>query len=402
MRKIVAHGMAVLLLLSAFILVPCTEPVLAQTDDEPLAEEEMSFEDFDEGLDSLGMEEEVSDAAAETAPDEEALPMEEEAGMEGLLEPEVLPEVDPFAEAEPMEEAGVDEFAEDEEADWGISGDEAMDEDPFVEAEPMEETAEETAPTDEPEMADEPAPAMAEEDFKIESTVDEIESIETEQVVFDHSGEVIALALKLKAAEAEIERLRAGVEDSDQSLVDELRDQLESTHREVEQLKRDMRRDDSGARQAGKVASLRGELKHSEKEKRALRAQVQQIAAQLQAARARGEKSGDLEKAEKEIERLRDLIKRIWQANRREKLNMHYNMAAAYRAGGMLEKAESHYMKALAIDPEDPGVHYNLAILYDDELKNKRKAREHYEKFLELAPDDKDAAKVVEWMATMD
>jgi len=393
MRKIAARGIAVLLLLSAFILVPCMEPVRAQTDEEPLAEEEMPFEEFDEGFESLDMEEEE--------------PVEEE-GMEDMPEPEVLSEEDPFAEAEPMAEAKEDEVAEADEGDWDVAEEEAADEDPFAEAEPIEEMAEEPEMA-EPASADKPAPAgkpaaMAEEDFDIESAVDEIESIETEEVVFDHSSEVIALALKLNAAEEEIERLRSGVFESDDSLVDELREELKSTQDELEELEKAVSVGKASVKQAGKMASLESKLKQSEKEKRALRAKIDLAAAQLRAAKARtgGEKSGDLEKAEKEIERLRDLVKRIWQANRREKLNMHYNMAAAYRAGDMMEKAESHYVQALKIDPEDAGVHYNLAILYDDEIKNKKKAREHYEKFLELAPDDKDAAQVVQWLATMD
>ncbi|MDD4871442.1 MAG: tetratricopeptide repeat protein, partial [Kiritimatiellae bacterium] len=102
-----------------------------------------------------------------------------------------------------------------------------------------------------------------------------------------------------------------------------------------------------------------------------------------------------------EIERLKDVVRKILYASRRESLVFHYNMAAIYRASMMYKKAEEEYLKALAIDPADAGVHYNLAILYDDNFKNKKKAKFHYEKFLELAPDDPDAPKVREWLATM-
>ena len=79
----------------------------------------------------------------------------------------------------------------------------------------------------------------------------------------------------------------------------------------------------------------------------------------------------------------------------------HYNMAAIYRSNMLYKKAEEAYVKALEIDPRDAGVHYNLAILYDDNFKDKKKAKYHYERFLELAPEDPDAPKVREWLSSI-
>ena len=67
----------------------------------------------------------------------------------------------------------------------------------------------------------------------------------------------------------------------------------------------------------------------------------------------------------------------------------------------MYKKAEEEYLAALAIDPNDAGVHYNLAILYDDNFKDRKKAKIHYERFLELAPDDADVPKVREWLSSL-
>lgn len=113
------------------------------------------------------------------------------------------------------------------------------------------------------------------------------------------------------------------------------------------------------------------------------------------------QKEKELAAAKKEIERLREYVKKILDQNRRERLAMHYNMGCAFRAAKDFKRAESEFRKALEVDPADAGTHYNLAILYDDDLRDKRKAKEHYEKFLEIAPDDKDAAKVREWLSSI-
>lgn len=108
-----------------------------------------------------------------------------------------------------------------------------------------------------------------------------------------------------------------------------------------------------------------------------------------------------LAEANQEISRLRDLARRIGEANKREKVTMYYNIGCVYRATRQYRKAEAKFLNALELDPYDADVHYNLAILYDDDLNEKEKARKHYEKFLELAPNDKDAAKVQEWLASL-
>ena len=109
-------------------------------------------------------------------------------------------------------------------------------------------------------------------------------------------------------------------------------------------------------------------------------------------------KQVELNTANKEIARLQEIIQKMLQVNRKEQANMHYNMGCAYKAGRLYNKAESAFLAALALTPDDPAVHYNLGVLYDDDLKNKDKAREHYKKFLKLAPDDPDAAQVQEWL----
>lgn len=109
----------------------------------------------------------------------------------------------------------------------------------------------------------------------------------------------------------------------------------------------------------------------------------------------------ELAKANEEVGRLKTVVAKIREASRRESLVFHYNMAAIYRSNMMYKKAEEEYLKSIAIDPNDAGVHYNLAILYDDNFKDKKKAKQHYQRFLELAPEDPDAPKVQEWLSSI-
>jgi tetratricopeptide (TPR) repeat protein len=109
-----------------------------------------------------------------------------------------------------------------------------------------------------------------------------------------------------------------------------------------------------------------------------------------------------LQECRAEIERLKDVIRRIWEANHREKVNSHYNMGCVYKACRLYRNAEAELLKALQLDASDPGVHFNLGVLYDDDLKNKERARYHYKRFLELAPNDRDAPRVHEWLLSLD
>jgi tetratricopeptide (TPR) repeat protein len=82
----------------------------------------------------------------------------------------------------------------------------------------------------------------------------------------------------------------------------------------------------------------------------------------------------------------------------RERRDMHFNMGVMYARGGKYRSAEREYLKALEIDPGDPDVHYNLGILYDDNLGDKAKAATHYRRFLMLRPHGPDAEAVRGWL----
>lgn len=62
------------------------------------------------------------------------------------------------------------------------------------------------------------------------------------------------------------------------------------------------------------------------------------------------------------------------------------------------DEAIAEYEKALEFDENYAYAHYNLGVLYDSYKKQPEKAIAHYEKYLKLMPDEKDAAKVKEWL----
>lgn len=109
-----------------------------------------------------------------------------------------------------------------------------------------------------------------------------------------------------------------------------------------------------------------------------------------------------LAKAQKMTELLERARTEVQQADNREKLNMHYNMAVIYAKEGRLRDAEDEYLKALRIDPSDADIHYNLGILYDQDLKRADKAVIHYKRYLTLRPNAADADQVKSWILDLE
>jgi tetratricopeptide (TPR) repeat protein len=105
--------------------------------------------------------------------------------------------------------------------------------------------------------------------------------------------------------------------------------------------------------------------------------------------------------ARAEVARMKDLVRRIVIANRREKSQAHYNMGCVYRESGKVREAERAFLAAERHHPNDSAVQYNLGILYEEDLGLRGKARKHYQRFIELAPNDPDAGLVYEWLTSL-
>ncbi len=83
---------------------------------------------------------------------------------------------------------------------------------------------------------------------------------------------------------------------------------------------------------------------------------------------------------------------------RNDTATMHYNLAVILTEQQNFSAALLEYRKVLEIRPNDPDAHYNLAVIYDDYLKNNEKALEHYRRYIEAAPNTAEAQKVRQWI----
>ncbi len=101
--------------------------------------------------------------------------------------------------------------------------------------------------------------------------------------------------------------------------------------------------------------------------------------------------------AEKEVA-LRAELEQAIATTRRDRVTLAYNLGCVYKVNRQYDRAEREFLRALQFAPDDAASHFNLGILYDDHLEDRAKARKHYERFLELAPDDPDVPRVIQWL----
>ena len=68
----------------------------------------------------------------------------------------------------------------------------------------------------------------------------------------------------------------------------------------------------------------------------------------------------------------------------------HYNMGNIYYQKGEFEIAAREYYQALMLLPNDPDIHFNLAYVSSEQLKDYTTALKHYRMYLYLKPDAHD------------
>lgn len=107
-------------------------------------------------------------------------------------------------------------------------------------------------------------------------------------------------------------------------------------------------------------------------------------------------------KAERTATILENAHKEVAKARDREQRDVHFNMAAIYTRDGKVRDAEQQYLRALQIDPNDADAHYNLGILYDEELNDPERAAMHYRKYIQLNPNAADVDIVKGWLMNLE
>lgn len=78
------------------------------------------------------------------------------------------------------------------------------------------------------------------------------------------------------------------------------------------------------------------------------------------------------------------------------------NDARRHLEAKRVREAESDYLQALKLEPDNPRVSYNLGVLYGDYLNAPRKAVRYYKQYLKLAPRAPDAPVVRSWITQLD
>lgn len=76
---------------------------------------------------------------------------------------------------------------------------------------------------------------------------------------------------------------------------------------------------------------------------------------------------------------------------REDSAKAHYNMGNIYFRKGEYEIAAREYYQASTLLPDDPDVHFNLAFVSSEHLRDYRTALKHYKMYLYLNPQAKDA-----------
>lgn len=165
-------------------------------------------------------------------------------------------------------------------------------------------------------------------------------------------------------------------------LCEQLKRRYERTLAQTEETQRDLRVE---------IAELRTTVAEREAVTRIRAKEVDALEAALEKERRRAAL------AVKAFEKIEDARSDI-ELSAAEKRDHHYNMAIVFAKEGKFDEAETEYKSALQFDPGDADIHYNLGILYDDDLKQPEKAAIHYRRYLKLRPEAPDADQVSEWL----
>lgn len=103
-------------------------------------------------------------------------------------------------------------------------------------------------------------------------------------------------------------------------------------------------------------------------------------------------------------ERLEDAVRAYRQALGflGEDPRVYNNLGEALRRLGRIDEARKALRTALSYNPDYAPAHFNLGVLYEEDLKEPERAIYHYRRYLALRPDAQDARKVRAWIEKLE
>ena len=211
---------------------------------------------------------------------------------------------------------------------------------------------------------------------------------------------------KMRQAGQESVDARAALADADKrwsEKVDEQKEQIRALQNDNSELKKlslalQLKSDNADA-SAEKLASLRAEVEQKVQALEAQEKTIKRMEQEQLALRARAEQA--------QVKAVRDAatVKNegaVKEAAGAEKADLLFNMGVLYTMKGMYSEAEQQFLEVLRMQPSAADAHYNIAVLYDKHLADRKKAGYHYKKFLELDPLNTEADKVKLWILELE
>lgn len=236
------------------------------------------------------------------------------------------------------------------------------------------------------------------------------ESEQDVEVLLDTMNELLSENRQMRP---ELEEARESVEKLSRenrflrSRVDKLEKETQSAgEKERQRVKGLQKKLDALEMTAGKLASENKQLENvkakHEKEIERLKEEADQLRQTLDNAILKGERGEYLKLIQSAQEMAAGALEEL-AVHKSQTAELKNRLAAShYQLGNMLfdlrdfENAIASYEKALEINPQDPWVHHNLAIIYDYYIHDNAQALYHYKRYLNVKPVDEEAHKIRE------
>ena len=221
----------------------------------------------------------------------------------------------------------------------------------------------------------------------------QLDQLTHENQQFKAQTEALSAELKsLKAAESTSGKKNGQLE----KLVTEAEKTLERQNLKISQLETKLREaDDRVKRQKKQSASLEAETRSARSNPAATAEYAKLMENEWLLALAKTEElKKDLDKTVTDLASYNQEKARI----QKEVATMHYNLAVILTNQNDFQAAVREYKKVLEMRPNDADAHYNLAVIYDTELKDTERALEHYREYVRVAPSSPEAPRVLEWI----